>query len=392
MDRHRPALSARVRGRIVRLPAAGRCRSRSCGVFFVYPVVSILALGLAPDGSLDLGAALAVLAPAVRPRRRLVHALAGDRCRPLLTLLVGLPAAWVFARFDFPGRRLIGALAIVPFVLPTVVVAAAFLALLGPRSPFGIRLDDTILAILAAHVFYNVAVVLRLVGGVWSHLDPRTEEAARVLGASPWQAFRRVTLPLLRPAIASAASIVFLFTFTSFGVILLLGGPAVATLEVEIYRQTAVLLNLRTAAVAVAPPDGGAGGCCSSPTRAPGAPRRASMRLLPRGRAARRPRTRAERARRRGQPGRHGRAAGLAAGSCSSSARSPARAATAWRTSQALLDTDQRSALFVPPIEAIAQLARCSRYRDAHRAPLGLLAALVIAYGAAGCRAASTRC
>jgi thiamine transport system permease protein len=178
----------------------------------------------------------------------------------VLTVLVALPAAYVFARFRFPGRRLLGGLAIVPFVLPTVVVASAFLALLGPRSPLNaiieqagispspLRLEHTIWAILLAHVFYNYAVVLRIVGGVWAQLDPRLEEAARVLGASRWQAFRQVTLPLLRPAIASAASIVFLFTFTSFGVVLLLGGPRFATLEVEIYRQTAQLLDLPVAA------------------------------------------------------------------------------------------------------------------------------------------------
>lgn len=166
----------------------------------------------------------------------------------VLTVLVALPGAYVFARFDFPGRRLLNAATLVPFVLPTVVVAAAFLALLGPRSPFGLRLEHTIWAILIAHVFYNYAVVLRVVGAVWAQIDPRTEEAARVLGATRWQAFREVTLPLLRPAIASAASIVFLFTFTSFGVILVLGGPQFATLEVEIYRQAAQLLDLRVAA------------------------------------------------------------------------------------------------------------------------------------------------
>jgi thiamine transport system permease protein len=97
-------------------------------------------------------------------------------------------------------------------------------------------------------VFFNYAVVVRTVGGLWSHLDPQQEEAARVLGASRWQAFRAVTLPSLRPAIAAAASIVFLFTFTSFGVILILGGPRYATLEVEIYRQTVSLLDLPLAA------------------------------------------------------------------------------------------------------------------------------------------------
>src|SRR5262249_31036975 len=137
----------------------------------------------------------------------------------LLTLAVGLPGAYVLARFNFPGRRLLNAFALVPFVLPTVVVGAAFLALIGPRGALGLRLDHTIWAILAAPVFYNCAVVLRVVGGVWAQLDPRTEEAARVLGASRWRAFRQVTWPLLRPAVLSAASIVFLFTFTSFGAI-----------------------------------------------------------------------------------------------------------------------------------------------------------------------------
>ncbi len=119
--------------------------------------------------------------------------------------------------------------------------------LFGPEVP-QVRLDGTAAAIVVANVFYNVAVVVRLVGGLWAHLDPRTEEAARVLGASRWRAFREVTWPLLRPAVVSAASIVFLFTVTSFGVVLLLGGPGDTTLEVEIYRQTAILLDLPTAA------------------------------------------------------------------------------------------------------------------------------------------------
>lgn len=216
-------------------------------VFFVYPVASILAAGLLPAGQLDLAAIADVL------RQPFVFDTAWFTfwqaiASTALTVLLALPGAYVFARFDFPGRRLLSSLSVVPFVLPTVVVAAAFLALFGPRSPLGIELDGTIWIILIAHVFYNYAVVLRIVGGVWGQLDPRLEEAARVLGATRWEAFRHVTLPLLRPAIASAASIVFLFTFSSFGVILLLGGPRISTLEVEIYRQTAQLLDLQAAA------------------------------------------------------------------------------------------------------------------------------------------------
>ncbi len=89
---------------------------------------------------------------------------------------------------------------------------------------------------------------MRVVGGLWANLDPRLDESAAVLGAPRWRSLLEVDLPLLAPAIAAASAIVFLFTFTSFGVILLLGGPRHSTLEVEIYRQTAQLLDLQVAA------------------------------------------------------------------------------------------------------------------------------------------------
>jgi thiamine transport system permease protein len=212
-------------------------------VFFVWPVVSILTLGLAPGGSVDVAAALQAIGQRT-VLEDIVFTVVLATSATALTLVFGLPVAWVFARFSFPGRDVARALATVPFVLPTVVVATAFLALLGPRNP----IVGTIWAVLLASIFYNLAVILRLVGGLWSHLDPRLEEAARVLGASPFGAFREVTWPLLRPAMLSAVSIVFLFNVTSFGVVLLLGGPGPTTLEVEIYRQTAQLLDLRTAA------------------------------------------------------------------------------------------------------------------------------------------------
>ena len=216
-------------------------------LFFIWPVATILLRGLAPGGVLDLTGPLRVL---MRPGTLDVAWFTFWQAvlSTLLTLALGLPGAYVFARFEFPGRRLLNALALVPFVLPTVVVGAAFLALIGPRGALGLRLDHTIWAILAAHVFYNCAVVLRVVGGVWAQLDPRTEEVARVLGASRWGAFRQVTWPLLRPAVLSAASIVFLFTFTSFGVILILGGTGYSTIEVAVYRAAAVLLDLPAAA------------------------------------------------------------------------------------------------------------------------------------------------
>ena len=161
----------------------------------------------------------------------------------VLTVAVGMVPAYVLARFEFVGRRLVGALIVVPFVMPTVVVGAAFLALL-PDS-----FDNSVAAIIIAHVFFNVAVIVRGVGGLWEQIPSDLGAAARTLGAPPWQVARHITLPLLAPAIAASASVVFLFTFTSFGVVRLLGGPAHPTLEVEIWQRATRLGDVGVAAV-----------------------------------------------------------------------------------------------------------------------------------------------
>jgi thiamine transport system permease protein len=221
-------------------------------VFFAYPVAAIVTRGLNVDGGWRFERLWDVLAqPDIR------HVLWFTTWQALvstaLTLLIALPGAYVFARFHFPGKQALRAVVTVPFVLPTVVVGTAFLALLGRggllEDLWGVRLDTTVWAILLAHVFFNYAVVVRTVGGLWAQLDPRQEEAARMLGASPFRAWRQVTLPALAPAAAAAALMVFLFTFTSFGVVQILGGPSFSTLEVEIYRQTSEFLDLSTAAV-----------------------------------------------------------------------------------------------------------------------------------------------
>ncbi|MEU3826303.1 ABC transporter permease subunit [Streptomyces sp. SID486] len=221
-------------------------------LFFAWPVAAIVARGLKVDGAWRFGRITDVLAqPDIR------HVLWFTTWQALastaLTLLSALPAAYVFARLDFPGKQVLRAVVTVPFVLPTVVAGSAFLALVGHGGLldelWGVRLDTTVWAILLAHVFFNYAVVVRTVGGLWAQLDPRQEEAARMLGASPLSAWRKVTLPALAPAVAAAALMVFLFTFTSFGVVQILGGPTFSTLEVEIYRQTSETLDLSTAAV-----------------------------------------------------------------------------------------------------------------------------------------------
>lgn len=166
----------------------------------------------------------------------------------LATLLVALPAAVVIARYRFPGRGLLRALVLVPFVMPTVVVAAAFLALIGPTGVLGVDLSGSVWGLVLAHLFLNLAVVIRVLGASLATLDPDLVSAARVLGATPWQAWRKVTWPLVAPALRASAVIVFLFCFTSFGVVQVLGDGQLRTLEVEIYRRTAYLLDIPAAA------------------------------------------------------------------------------------------------------------------------------------------------
>jgi thiamine transport system permease protein len=228
----------------MRLARIGRVAIPVCflAVFFGWPLEAIFAHSLRPGAIADVVTDAAL-------RRVAWFTLWQAVVSTLATLAVGLPAAYVVARYDFRGRRLFRAFVTVPFVLPTVVVATAFLALLQPGGPMSfLHWRTGVAPLLIAHVFFNVAVVVRTVGGFWANLDPRREEAARMLGASRTRAFFGVTLPLLAPSIIAAASIVFLFTFTSFGIALLLAGPAHATLEVEIYRQAFDFFDLRTAA------------------------------------------------------------------------------------------------------------------------------------------------
>jgi len=224
------------------------------GLFFFYPLIRILTY------SFDLS----VLTPEnLRLTSNvLLFTLYQALLSTLLTLIVGLPAAYLFARFEFPGKALLRALTAVPFMLPTVVVAAGFNALLGSRGWLNLELMNilgletpplqfigTLGAILMAHVFYNTTIVIRVVGSALSQLDPRLMNAARTLGADNRRVWWHVTLPLLRPSLLAAGTLVFLFDFTSFGVILLLGGPGFATLEVETYIQALQMLNLPLASL-----------------------------------------------------------------------------------------------------------------------------------------------
>ena len=207
------------------------------GLFFFWPVANIIALGVGPR-ALD-----ALASPRTWEIVRFTFWQAA--ASTVLTVVIALPGAWALARLRFRGKALALAVLTVPFVLPTVVVASAFVSL--SRSGLTAWASGGLPAIFAAHVFFNYALVARVVGSVWSGMHPDLTSAARTLGARPATVFARITIPFLRPAIAAAATIVFLFTFTSFGVVLILGGTRWTTLEVEIYRRTAQLFDLPAA-------------------------------------------------------------------------------------------------------------------------------------------------
>lgn len=218
-------------------------------VFFVLPLLGMLGRGFVTDGALDLSGVGDVLGRS-RTARVLSFTAGISTLATAVTLALGVPTAYVLHRLRVPGAGLLRALVVMPFVMPTVVVGVLWRGLLASSGPLGVLgLDGSWVAILLAMVFFNVAVVVRTVGAAWDGLDPRTAQAAAALGASPALVLRTVTLPALRPAVVSAASVVFLFCSTAFGVVLTLGGLRYATVETEIYLLTTSLLDLQGAAV-----------------------------------------------------------------------------------------------------------------------------------------------
>lgn len=205
-------------------------------IFYAWPLITLMTRGLETNALTDTFS---------RPQtwRVLWFTLWQATISTALTLLVGLMPTWAISRFTFPGRRLLLSILTAAFVLPTVVVGAAFIAVM-PGS-----LDRSIWSILGAHMVFNLAVVVRTVGTVWEQLPLDLEHAASTLGAAPWRVFWRVTLPLLRPALTAAGALVFLFTFTSFGVIRVLGTTSRATIEVEVWRRATQLGDIGGAAV-----------------------------------------------------------------------------------------------------------------------------------------------
>lgn len=184
-------------------------------------------------------------------RFRLLWSVGQAAASTALTLVLGLPVAWVLARFDFAGRAWVLRLLMLPFVVPTLVAALGILALWGPGGWFstalGLELEGSPWLLILGNLFFNLCLVVRAVVDALGQVSASRLAAARTLGATPWRAFWRVEWPAIRLALASALCLVFLYCFSGMGLALVLGGQRWATAEVEIYTLVAHELRLADA-------------------------------------------------------------------------------------------------------------------------------------------------
>jgi thiamine transport system permease protein len=179
----------------------------------------------------------------------------------IASVAVGLPGAYILARYEFPGRRTVRSLTILPFVMPSILVAIGFVAMFGQNGLFNdvvgtvglgpYSLLYNLPAIVAAHAFYNAPLVARVTNAAWESVDAREVETARSLGAGRFRAFCDVLVPQLLPAILTGALLTFIFTFMSFPIVLALGGLQFQTVEVWVYALVQRLDYSEAAVLAV---------------------------------------------------------------------------------------------------------------------------------------------
>ncbi len=146
----------------------------------------------------------------------------------LAVLVLGLLRAWIITRYDFPGRRIVDALVDLPFALPTSVAGLTLAALLVPNGWIGqwlgFKVAYAYAGIVVAMVFTSIPFVVRTVQPVLQDLGSEYEEAARTLGASRMQTFRKVILPTLTPALVTGGSQAFVRSLGEFGAVIMIAG------------------------------------------------------------------------------------------------------------------------------------------------------------------------
>jgi len=173
----------------------------------------------------------------------------------LIGTLLALPVAYMVSHYRFRGRRFLFSLSLVPFVLPSIIVVVCMISFYGQsgliNSVLGTQFNlvYSFRGIILAHIFYDFSLAIRVIATSWRSIDRRYRETAESLGDQGRGIFFRVTLPLLAPALVTGFVLIFMYTFLSFGIILVFGGIRFSTIEVAIYQEMFVNLDLSTAAV-----------------------------------------------------------------------------------------------------------------------------------------------
>ena len=165
------------------------------------------------------------------------HTILAATAALAVALAIGLPLAWVLARWEFRGRDAVAALVDLPVVIPHPVAGIALLLFLGRRSAvggalasLGIEFVNHVPGIVAAMLFVSVPILVSGAREAFAAVDPRLERVARTLGDSPWNAFRRVTLPVAGRSITAAAILAWARSVSEFGAIVILTyNPKVAS-------------------------------------------------------------------------------------------------------------------------------------------------------------------
>lgn len=162
-----------------------------------------------------------------------------------LSLLFGIPGAYVLYHRSFSGQKFLRALITVPFMLPTIVVAIGFTAFRQlPTISHLLTGNSGIPVIICANLFMNYSLAVRIIGGVWTVLDESIEDAAALDGAGRLRTLTSITLPQLARSIASAGALIFLYCAANFGIVLVLGSASTRTIETEIYVVATQYLDL----------------------------------------------------------------------------------------------------------------------------------------------------
>jgi len=230
---------------------------------FYYPLFTVLKTGFIVGGRGSLSPLITVLTDPYF-LHLISFTLRQALLSTLLSLVIGLPGAYILSHYQFLGLRVVRALTAVPFVLPAITVALGFILFFGNSGILNhwlvalfhlshppLHLLYSLSGIVLAHAFYNAPIVMRVVSAAWEGIDPSFEEAAAGLGAGRMRRFVEITLPLLSPAILSSSALVFVFTFLSFPIVLVLGGARYATIEVGIYTLVRTLLEFRLGAALI---------------------------------------------------------------------------------------------------------------------------------------------